>query len=386
MLFSRRRRKKRSRAPAVDWADPGYFASSNQAVNVARVVWHLFVNPKGHKTVPTKSGIVLMLLMGGLGSAAYNTASNILFLTVALLAACLVLSGLMSWLNFKGTRWRLLPPNHLRAKEVAPIRVEVENQKKVLPTLSLWFHVQALEAEAKSRLPLEERLDPGEHTELEWLFTPKTRGEETIEITGLQSQFPFGFLRKTIGQSIRRDVLIWPARIPYLFQPRAGVRAHREGITAKVAGSGTELINLRNYRPGDPPRNMHWKASARLGRMLIREMSEEQRESYLLFIETPSTTWKDGPQFEKLCSLVASLAEDLYTHNRLYGAAINDGEIRHIQKVSDLHALLDELTRLTPVEGYTPVEELTGATTVTFVPAELDRVAILVGGVDAGGA
>ena len=56
--------------------------------------------------MPTVPGLVLIGLALGIGSAAYNAASNILFITLSLLLACLILSGVMSWLNLRGVCWR----------------------------------------------------------------------------------------------------------------------------------------------------------------------------------------------------------------------------------------------------------------------------------------
>jgi uncharacterized protein (DUF58 family) len=42
------------------------------------------------------------------------------------------------------------------------------------------------------------------------------------------------------------------------------------------SGSGSEVLQLREYQPGDPPRAIDWKASARLRRLISRDFSEDQ--------------------------------------------------------------------------------------------------------------
>ena len=49
----------------------------------------------------------------------------------------------------------------------------------------------------------------------------------------------------------------------------AGTRAHR------MAGSGSELYQLRAYVPGDPIARIDWKATARTGSLITRELSED---------------------------------------------------------------------------------------------------------------
>jgi uncharacterized protein (DUF58 family) len=42
------------------------------------------------------------------------------------------------------------------------------------------------------------------------------------------------------------------------------------------SGSGSEVLQLREYQPGDPPRAIDWKASARRRRLVSRDFSEDQ--------------------------------------------------------------------------------------------------------------
>ena len=376
-----------ARGPAtVEWADPGFFTRQSRARNFFRIVRQLVIPPAGHRTVPTIAGVVLILLTLGIGSAAYNTSSNILFMTVSLLLSSLLLSGILSWLNFKGTRWRLVLEPHFRVGEYTPIRIDLSNDKKVLPTYSIWFHVKAVAAREGRRLYLRERLDGQSDIRLEWMYEPAGRGLETIEIAGLETQFPFGFLRKTIGGGMSKEVFVWPRRMDYEFQPIEGVHAHRKGSIRHKPGEGSELINVRTYEAGDPQRLVHWKASARLRRLMSRQMSEENQNAYLLFIETPARLWKLGEQFEVLCSFAASIAEDLYMESRLWGVAVNDEPVLSINRLSDLHHLLARLAILEPVDHYTEQSATLGATVITFGPGNGKSVHAYVGGSKKGSA
>ncbi len=64
---------------------------------------------------------------------------------------------------------------------------------------------------------------------------------------------------------------------------RSGWRAGR--VAARVAGSGGDLQQLRDYRSGDPRSRIAWKASARHGRLLLREFSDEQQLDLLLVVD-----------------------------------------------------------------------------------------------------
>jgi uncharacterized protein (DUF58 family) len=69
--------------------------------------------------------------------------------------------------------------------------------------------------------------------------------------------------------------------------PRGGRarRASEMGRPAALAGDGEELRELRDHAPGDPFRRIAWKASARRGRLLVREMERDERDVVWLVVD-----------------------------------------------------------------------------------------------------
>jgi len=51
------------------------------------------------------------------------------------------------------------------------------------------------------------------------------------------------------------------------------------------AGSGSELLNLRDYLPGDPPKTIAWKVSARRDRLITKEFESEVPLRCTLFVD-----------------------------------------------------------------------------------------------------
>ncbi len=98
------------------------------------MLWGLVWPRRFERTQPTISGVVLIGLSMGIGTAAYNSASNILFIALALLLACLILSGVLAWLNLRGLAWQLEVQPPLRAGQPAEVSLELSNGKKFLPT------------------------------------------------------------------------------------------------------------------------------------------------------------------------------------------------------------------------------------------------------------
>jgi uncharacterized protein (DUF58 family) len=343
-----------------------------------RVLWSLLWPRRHERIQPTLSGVVLIGLSFGIGTAAYNSASNILFIALSLLLACLILSGVLSWLNLRRLAWQLeiMPP--LRAGQETELGLLIRNGKRFLPTYALWFEFAARpfergeparpestitargidvwaalatvrEAAASGTVRLRTRLDPGGEARLDWAFTPARRGLLRIELLGIGSLFPFGFLRKMTGIDLHTDVPVWPAPVEYRRFAAAGPRRPSGELQQVRAGNEGDMIALRRYEPGDSHRLIHWKASARLGRLLIRQFSAQSSETCSIWLATDAAVWTLPDQFELLMSFAATLAQDLFCAGRLQSAAVGDGPQVAMRRVADLESFLDRLAEARPL-------------------------------------
>ena len=337
-----------TRSTTEAWAGPGADGREAGPGRWATLLWALIYPPRGERVVPTTSGVVLVSLAIGVGTAAYNTANNILFLTLALLLSCLVLSGVLSWMNLQRITWRVRAERALRAGRTTTLGLEVRNGKRLLPTYGLNFEMQAGgERAEKVPLALTSRLDPaGGETCLEWQWRPERRGETAIALVRVSSLFPFGFLRKSYPGRMQRRVWVWPATVPY---ERHGVLAparRASGETVARVGQSDDLLALRRYAQGDSQRLIHWKASARTGEWLVRQFATEAEQGLSLLIDPDRTRWPRPEQCELMISLAATLAEDLFREGRLAWVEIVPDAPRRVRRVADLEAVLDRLARI----------------------------------------
>ena len=310
--------------------------------------WSLIFPPRGERITPTLTGVLLITISLGIGVAAYNTGSNILFITLSLLLSCLVLSGVLSWLNLRGVSWRLHPGGPWRAGQVEPVALELRNGKRMLPTYGLWFDVAAGGEPVRRHLAM--RLDPGEETRLDWPVTAARRGRLRIELRAAGSLYPFGFLRKAVQSQLGAEVLVWPATVEYQREGEgAAWRAPRGEGRVNRAGQDGDLLALRRYAPGDPQRQVHWKASARLRHLMVRQVSVEGVEGFTLRMDAEAARWPRAEQFELALSLAATLAEDLFRMDRLQAVAIGSEPAQAVRRRRDVEAFLDRLAVLEPV-------------------------------------
>ena len=72
-------------------------------------------------------------------------------------------------------------------------------------------------------------------------------------------------------------------------------------------GSGDELLDLRDYRPGDPPKMIAWKASARKDKLITKEYESDVPVRCVLFLDT-SEGVRLGPPGNTLLTRMAGVA------------------------------------------------------------------------------
>jgi uncharacterized protein (DUF58 family) len=380
-----------------------------------RVLWNLVWPRRQERIQPTVSGVVLIGLAFGIGTAAYNSASNILFIALALLLSCLILSGVLAWLNLRKLDWQLELEPPLRAGQQAEVGLVLRNAKAFMPTYALWFEFAARsvqrgaparpestitakgidvwaalqrteESQVSGTVHLRSRLDPGGETRLGWTFTPARRGLLRIELRGVGSLFPFGFLRKFSGTDLRREIPVWPAPVEYRRFAGGSARRPEGEMRQARAGNEGEMIALRQYESGDSHRLIHWKQSARSRELLIRQFSSQSSDACSMWLRTDAAVWTRPEQFELLMSFAATLAQDLFRAGRLRSTAIDAARPVAARRVADLESFLDRLAEAKPAAAApdaAAAEAVQGRTRqnlLTFEPDGVRGVAAFING------
>ena len=156
-------------------------------------------------------------------------------------------------------------------------------------------------------------LKPGEEKTIPIRITPARRG--VIAMDGLRVLLPdpLGFFQKCkpVDTTPARLVILPKRfRVPHLEMP--GSSAFRIGgeETSNTVGNSGEFLGLREYRPGDPLRQIHWKSWAHTGRPMIKELEDTYYPRYGLVLDT-FTGHPDEHVFESIVSVAASFVVDL---------------------------------------------------------------------------
>ena len=143
---------------------------------------------------------------------------------------------------------------------------------------------------ALAEAPLRRRLEargPGE-IRWSWSLTPRRRGEHrtgplTARVLG---PWRLAWAQRELlpGETVRVYPQVrWEGRVGQLLV--LAQRRRMGQIPLRMHGVGTEPYALREYLPGDPLAKIHWKATARHGRLVSREETWERSGRLIVLLD-----------------------------------------------------------------------------------------------------
>lgn len=228
---------------------------------------------------PTKVGIWFVLLTLLIGVAATNTGNNALYMVLALMLATLVVSGVLSRNNVKKVDVEAVAPDEIFAGTAATLQVHLKNLSRLVPR---WLLLVSFSDLAPSLLC---SFLPRRSTQtLLADITFSRRGRHQLKTAHLATIFPFGLFRKGTRQELDLEVLVYPR----LLAGEHGISRSTAAFGAtrdRNPGWGYDLHSLRDLRPGDDPRRIHWKQTARTGKMIFMELEAEKSRRVTLVID-----------------------------------------------------------------------------------------------------
>ena len=150
---------------------------------------------------------------------------------------------------------------------------------------------------------------PGGDAEVRVEALPVRRGRLRLVRVTLARPDPFGLFRGFLRVPALQSLLILPRRYPVPDLDLPGTRRYQQGGVALAAsvGDSEEFASLRDYRPGDPLRRIHWRSWARVGKPIVKEYQDEFFVRHALVLDTFGGA---GPPevFEEAVSVAASFA------------------------------------------------------------------------------
>jgi uncharacterized protein (DUF58 family) len=147
---------------------------------------------------------------------------------------------------------------------------------------------------------------------------PKRRGVIHFAKLAIASPDPLGLVAAVTRVPLPGSIVVLPKRyrLPDIDLP-GSARYQVGGVAlASSVGESEEFIGLRDYRPGDPPRHIHWRSWAKRGEPVVKEFQQEFFVRHALVLDTFGAGIADAV-FEEAVSVAASFACTVETHDSL---------------------------------------------------------------------
>ena len=256
-----------------------------------------------------RSGSIFIGVTIFLGIASANTANNLLYILVSAMLSTMLVSGILSIFNIRKLRVRLIPPPEVYAGRPARFRFFVKKEGK-LPS----FLIKVSSKESSHFLPMvDSEWTAGEIS----LTFPKRGIVERISLT-LSSEFPIGTFERTIEVEERVDVVVFPSpeRTPLFVHPQER-RGGDVNHALSIEKGFDEVKEIRDYMM-DPIKLIHWKATARRGKLMVREMTSEKSSPVIIDLE------KIEGDMEKKLSKATYLVNELMKEGYPVGLKLKD--------------------------------------------------------------
>jgi uncharacterized protein (DUF58 family) len=209
----------------------------------------------------------------------------------------------------------------------------------------------------------------GERVEVSSLRTATRRGLHGPGYVTVRSAAPFGVAERRRRATVTGDgTLVVPAVEPLgeLAFVHPASTSETAMHTAPRRGHGPEYLGIREYRPGDSMRHVHWASTARAGMMMVREFEEEQTRRLAIVVDASGDTEPGDGGFtplDRACSAAASVALAALAQGhgaRLVTGGDGQGDVQTLAGAGE-QELLERLAVLSPVREPRPFAEVVTA-------------------------
>jgi uncharacterized protein (DUF58 family) len=279
---------------------------------------------------PTRRGWALLAIALGLYAFANQTQVGWLYVFSAL--------GLALWLSCLGLPGRILRGLRLaRRINGSALGADLELYCGDAVTLDLELYqsgrAPGLQIAGVEHCPLASAPDrqwpfflpfvrAGQTETLTYTTTCARRGWFTFGAVPLSTRAPFGLwaARRLAPAAGPDGVLVFPEVRPLERLDLFDRQAAPEATFARV-GAGGEFMGVREYRPGDPRRHVHWRTTARAGRLIVKEFADEMQPALTLALDLRAAAVIGGEDDNTL-ELGIKVAASLAHHARQRGLPV----------------------------------------------------------------
>jgi len=239
-------------------------------------------------------GAVILFVIGT------NAQAGWLFVLAALLLGTVVAGIVAPFVGVRGLEVELAAPAETRQGDDVTVRLTVTNRGRAVR-----WGIVTRDEHIGGSTTFVGAIRPGERVEVGTVRGAPRRGEARTAWVELRSAAPFGVAERRRRLPVDATTLVLPRVVPLGALPFVDLASSREASTESDPrrGQGPEYLGVREYRPGDPIRQVHWRLTARHGELVVRDLEEHRVPRLAIWIDTHT----DADTLDDICSAAASI-------------------------------------------------------------------------------
>ncbi|MCP4675861.1 MAG: DUF58 domain-containing protein [Deltaproteobacteria bacterium] len=245
----------------------------------------------------TREGKIYIVVTLGVGFAAVNTGNNLLFLVLGLMLGLIIVSGILSEVTLRRIDVRRRVAKRVEAGVPFAVELALRNKKRFASSFGVELRDEIDGAPFRRRCFFL-RVGKNEERAVAYRCELTKRGRTSVGGTIVSTRFPFGFFEKRRFIKLVDEVVVLPARIEVSI-PMPLAREGGGTRSAAILGPGQEYRELRDMIPGDDPRRIHWRSTAKLGMPLIME-TDADAQGHIEVVLDAAPSGGDTSAFEQV--------------------------------------------------------------------------------------
>ena len=118
---------------------------------------------------------------------------------------------------------------------------------------------------------------------------------------------PLGLMRREVKWADELELFVHPATSRLQGVASGWLRDLEGRPTNDRSPNDVAFHTLREYVPGDDRRHVHWRTSARINKLMVRQFIDNRRSHLGIVVDTDPANYADADEFELAVSMAASL-------------------------------------------------------------------------------
>ena len=271
--------------------------------------------------------------------------------TLALLVALIVMPAVsLGMLALSGRDLKISLAAAPNTGENPTLRISMENPNLVpLAAVEVEAICENLRTGETDSCIITDTPRPKGRKDIDLEIMPRNAGRYEISIGSAILSDPLKLHSRKIRCSGREYMTIMPEKfdMQLTYASDAAMLESDRSIDTRRGNDPGDVRGIREYVAGDSVKNMHWKLSEKMDKMLVKELGTAITDQFLVIFDTGSEISQDPVALEAAASVFVSLIETLKQNATGLSIAWTDPDtgravIRKIQEDTDLEKAADE--------------------------------------------